>query len=152
MNPYASNDYLTTEVMTAPPQKMQLMLLDAALRKIRRAQEQWEDMTAAGPCIRHARKIIYGILDGMDFSAQSPLVSQAARLYLFIYASLARALVDRDEKKLAEALRVLEIERETWRQLCEQLGRAPAAPPLAPHFLMGGDFADSSPVGLSLEA
>jgi flagellar secretion chaperone FliS len=152
MNPYASDNYLVTEVMTAPPQKMQLMLIDAAIRKVRCAQEHWEDKIVTGRCIRHAQKIISGILDGIDFSAKSPLASKVAHLYLFVYASLARGAVDNDPKQIAEALRILEIERETWRQVCEKLGGAPAAPNLAAHFPLADNLVDSSFAGLSLEA
>jgi flagellar secretion chaperone FliS len=151
MNPYASDNYLVTEVMTATPQKLQLMLIDAAIRQVRYAQDHWSDKVVANRYVRQAQKIINGILDGIDFSTKSPLVAKIAQVYAFIYTTLARAMLNHDEKKIGEALRLLEIEQETWRQLCEKLGTA-AAPNLSAHFPLADNISDHSPAGFSLEA
>jgi hypothetical protein len=54
---------------------------------------------------------------------------------LFLYRTTVEAQLQRDPNKLADVLRVLEIERETWRKVCEQLGssRLPAIAIPAPH-------------------
>ena len=41
MNPAARDEYLSTEVLTASPQKLQLMLIDAAIRAASQAQSLW---------------------------------------------------------------------------------------------------------------
>ena len=82
-------------------------------------------------------------------------------MYLFIYASLTRSFIDNDENKLDEALRVLAIERETWRQMCEQLAESPCkpTPPHAAHAPLdcdlssnGGMLPDPSAASFSWEA
>jgi flagellar protein FliS len=163
MNHSASDSYLVNEVMTATPQKLQLMLLDAAIREGERARQHWQaqENKLAGKYILRAQRIISGLLGGLDYSAKSELVSKVAGVYLFICHALTRAFVDNDENKLAEALRVLAIERETWRQLCEKLpvspdsqtppkiNRAPLAPDLSSD---GGSMPDMPATSFSLEA
>lgn len=56
----------------------------------------------------------------MNYDENSPLVSRIAGIYVFIYKSLVMAHMKRDIARLNDAIRVLEIERETWRQVCER--------------------------------
>jgi hypothetical protein len=49
------------------------------------------------------------------------LVKQVASLYSFVCRTLMEAAFHRDDARLAEVLRILEIERETWRQVCADL-------------------------------
>jgi flagellar protein FliS len=123
----AGDSYLFTEVMTAPPQKLHLLLLDAAIREGQRAKKHWQDKEneQAGKRIKRAMRIINGIIGGIDSQSKSELVAKLAGVYLFIYRNLTRAFIDADEKKLDEALRVLSVERETWRQVCEKLAALP---------------------------
>ena len=43
-----------------------------------------------------------------------------AAVYAFIFRRLVEAGYRRDEGKLADAIRLLEMERETWQQVCQQ--------------------------------
>lgn len=139
MESSARNSYLVTEVMTATPQKLQLMLLDAAIRAAQRARQRWQTKDDGRACedLIHAQQIMGELLAGLDGEVDSDLVKKVASVYLFIFRSLMEANHDRDEKKLDDALKVLKVERETWRQVCEELGSklpkdqaaAPAIPP-----------------------
>jgi flagellar secretion chaperone FliS len=125
----SSENYLVNEVMTAPPQKLHLMLLDAVNREGERARIHWQagEDEEAGKSVLRAQKVVYGIIDGIDYKIKSEIVGKIAGVYLFIYATLTRAFIDNDKSKLDEALRVLAIERETWRQMCEQLADSPVS-------------------------
>jgi len=148
MNPATSGDYLETEVMTAAPQKLQLMLIDAALRQSRAAQEFWknEQPEQAGEALIRAQQIITELLCGLNPEKDKQLTSKVAGVYLFVFRALLSAQTDRDEAKLQEAISVLEIEQETWQQVCSKLGTKRTTP--APH--VGGSMT-SSPT-TSLEA
>jgi flagellar protein FliS len=117
----ARDSYLFNEVMTAAPQKLHLMLLDAAIRSSQQAMMHWKagENEQAGKCIMRAVRIITAILNGIDYQSKSDLVEKVAGVYLFIHRTLSRAYIDTDENKLAEALRLLAIERDTWRHVCE---------------------------------
>jgi len=120
----ARNDYLYTEVMTAAPQKLQLMLIDAAIRLVNRAHYHWErndDHTASEALIR-CQQVVSELLGGVDVQSGNELVRRVASVYLFVYRSLVLANLERSREKLADILRVLEIERQTWLEVCQQLG------------------------------
>ena len=105
--------YLVTEVMTAPPQKLHLMLIDGAIRfvnKARRHRAAGEDEAASEALIR-AEEIVAQMLAGFKRDANPELVDRVAAVYTFVYRSLVEASLHRDDAKLADSLRILEIER-----------------------------------------
>ena len=55
----ARESYLTTEVLTATPQKTQLLLIEAALRSSQRAGQQWaaKQDEAALQSLLHAQAV-----------------------------------------------------------------------------------------------
>lgn len=120
----ARNDYLTTEVMTAAPQKLQLMLVEAAIRTAQQALAHWEagrDEQACEALVK-CQQVVTELFAGLDVQAKSPLVRRVAGIYLFVYRSLVAANLEHSREKLQDALRVLEAERTTWQQVCVQLG------------------------------
>ncbi len=158
----ARENYLTTEATTAAPQKLQLLLVEAALRSARRAGQQWQDEQdeQAIQSIVHAEAVVSELLRGVKQQLNSPLTDRVAAVYAFIFRRLAEAAYRRDETLLADAIRLLEIEGKTWQRVCQQAvtpqrvdpadelpaptGRAPLAPADWPEPLSAG--------GLSLEA
>ena len=161
MDHSARNEYLQQEVMTASPQKLQLMLIEAAIRSSEKARECWRNDDVAGGCeaLIHAQSCIGELLGGLNSDDGGELVRRLAGLYMFIFRCLVDANQQRDEKPLAEALRVLAMERDTWRQVCRQhqgdgsAERQPPtpAPPPAPLTTPDLTSLDASG-GLSLEA
>ncbi len=124
-------NYLVTEVLTATPQKLHLMLVEAAIRAGQQARQHWRsgENEAAGEALIRAQEIMSELVAGLNREVDPDLVRRVASVYLFIYRSLMEANFLRDERKLDDALRVLEIERQTWRGVCEKLGSdEPSAP------------------------
>jgi flagellar protein FliS len=144
MNPAARDEYLTTEVLTAAPQKLQLLLIDGAIRFGRQAELHWRSRhnEAAFNALVRCQEIVTQLISGLAENLESPLVRQISSVYAFVYRTLVSAAFHHDANKLADALRVLEIERDTWRQVCDRLGtrreeasagetpRSPASTPL----------------------
>jgi flagellar secretion chaperone FliS len=120
----ARDSYLTTEVFTASPQRLHLMLVEAAIRCVQRAAACWqaEEPQRAAEAIIHAEEVLGNLLAGLNRDIGGDLVAKTAAVYTFVFRSLMEANARRDPRKLDDALRVLAIERDTWRQLCEQLG------------------------------
>jgi flagellar secretion chaperone FliS len=159
MSPAANDEYLSTEVMTASPQKLQLMLIDAAIRAANRAQSLWtrERTYEVSRAIRHCQAIVTQILAGLAPNHESPLVQRIIPVYEFIHRTLLTAYGQHDRSKLANVLDVLEVERETWRQVCEQIDlRLDAAQPelSGPHADMAAavDSQAEFATGISFEA
>jgi flagellar secretion chaperone FliS len=157
----ARENYLTTDVMTASPQKLHLAVIEAAIRSARRAGQFWQsgENERALEAVIHAQECVNDLICGLNRDAAPELVQQVAAVYVFIFRRLVEAGHRRDQQKLADAIRILEIERDTWRQLCAQTAagsppeqRSPAAPhrPLPLPVVEDLDSAPSG--GLSLEA
>ena len=120
--------------------------------------------------MNHAQRMACEILGGFRREVHPELVQSMAALYMFVFRSIVDGNRHRDEKKLDDALRVLEIERGTWQAVCEKLGSAAASggtgslpvsahstgeTPVPPHHMLPTDAAspDSLPrQGFSWEA
>ena len=120
----ARHDYLVTEVMTATPQKLQLMLIEAALRFAAQARQQWDNgrLNEAGESLVRCQQIVTELLCGLNQQADPDLVRRVAGVYLFVFRCLTTAQIEHSEEKLAEAVSILELERETWQMVCDTHG------------------------------
>ena len=159
MNADARDRYFHDQVMTAPPQKLHLMLLEAALRHGRRAEQLWRDGQdeQAGEAVLRSQEVMGELVRELKADVAPELVGQVASSYLFILRSLVDAHLHRDAEKLQDALRVLEVECETWRELCGQLeagdeGSGHVPPPKTAMHRTEGNENSPSTSGLSLEA
>jgi flagellar protein FliS len=168
MSSSVNDSYLATEVLTAPPQKLRLLLIQAAIRSGERARMHWRagENEKAFECLIHAQEVVTELLSGINTEIQPELTKKVASLYVFIFRRLIDANVQRSEPMLDDALRVLREEQETWGQLCGQLGVSgktvlpdsftpqstpePLPPPVAPPLSLDlpGEFSG----GFSLEA
>lgn len=134
MHGYARGNYLETQVLTAAPQKLRLMLVDGALRHGRLAREHWQAnrLWEGGEALTRCHEIVHELMAGLRREVAPDLVAKVAGLYAYTSRLLSQAHLRRELHTLDEALALLEQERETWRLVCEQLGESrPAAP--APH-------------------
>lgn len=125
----AADRYLEHEVLTAPPEKLHLMLIQGAIRFIRQAQQhrQANRAEAATECLIRAQEIVGEMLASLKPEQDKALVSKVAGVYMFVFRSLIDAQLSRSDQALEDALRVLRIEEETWQQVCRQLaGQRPA--------------------------
>jgi flagellar protein FliS len=129
MNSAAREDYLTNEIMTATPQKLQLMLIEAALRQSQKTRALWQERkeAEAGEAIVRAQEIVTQLLAGVKPDADVRLARQIVGVYGFVFRTLVAAHLQHSDKKLAEAISILEIERETWRQVCQKLATSSAS-------------------------
>ena len=120
----ARQNYLQAEVHTATPQKLQLMLVEAAIKNIHRTKLAWqgERYDEGIEALSRAQDIIAEILCSLDVKSNEQIAKKLASIYLFIFRSLAEGGMSHDEQKLDDALRVLNAERETWRLVCEKFG------------------------------
>jgi len=147
----AGNSYFENQVHTASPQKLHWMLVDAALRDARRAEEFLAkgSPVQASADLAHAEAIVAEILCAMRRDLAPELVDKCQAIYGFVLRSLTDAHLKDDLHALRGAIKVLEVEHETWRMAVESAAAKtrPATP--APHIHF-----DSAPIegGFSFEA
>jgi len=121
------NAYLETQVNTATPQKLRLMLITGAIRFARQTEAHWkaEDIEAAYESLVRSREIVSELLSTIEPSA-GELPKTMAAIYVFVFRTLTEAQMHRDPEKLNEAIGVLEEEQQTWTEVCEQYPDGPA--------------------------
>ena len=122
----AHEAYLQTQILSAPPQKLQLMLTEGAIRFAKQAQQHWnQDLDEqASEALGRCQAVVAELLSGVQPDG-SELNKKVTGLYVYLFRTLTDARLGCDEKKLAEAISVLQIERETWRQVCEKMPASP---------------------------
>src|SRR5581483_10756826 len=93
MNPLAREEYLAQEVFTAPPQRLQLMLIEAAIRFGERARKYWElvQNEQAFAAILRCENIMAELLRGLTPGHETELAQRLASVYVFIYRSFIDA-------------------------------------------------------------
>ena len=149
------SQYLESKVLTAPPQRLHLMLIEGAIRFGRQAEQELlagSHANAAGPLMR-VLDIVGELLAGVR-RTKSELNDKLASVYWFIFRRVSEATMHADAAALAEVLRLLEFERETWQKVCEKLGANSgslvAVPPPSQAF---GAAQSTLPIsGISLQA
>jgi flagellar secretion chaperone FliS len=129
----AGQAYLETQINTATPQRLRLMLIDGALRKAKEAAEASagpNPVAALEPLIR-CRSILAELIAGIR-SGSSPLADQVLGIYLFLYQELTEAQLRQDAARVSGVIRVLEEERITWQEVCATLAERPEAATFMP--------------------
>jgi flagellar protein FliS len=119
---YFTTAYFDTQVATATPQKLRLMLIEGAIRFARGTQSAWQqgDADSGLESLIRCRDIIGELIAGIQ-AESSPLAKQVLGIYLYLFTTLTQAQLTHDQNQLAAVIRVLEEERETWQTICEQL-------------------------------
>ncbi|MEL6330345.1 MAG: flagellar export chaperone FliS [Planctomycetota bacterium] len=120
-----ANAYLRTKILTATPEQLRMMLLDAAVKHARQTLEAIEsqDREALFENSTKCRDIVLELLGGINDEPDPDLAERVRSLYLFIYRELVDAGLNREAPKLRRVIELLEYERETWRLLMEQITR-----------------------------
>lgn len=146
--------YLESKVLTAPPQRLHLMLIEGAIRFGRQAEDalkQGDQVAAATPLMRIID--ILGELVAGVRENKSDLNTKLANLYWFMFRRVTEAKISGDASPLTETLRLLEFERQTWQLVCDKSSSSSAAAPPPPHVnTFGASRGQSTKASISFEA
>jgi len=128
MDPTARNSYLDTQILTATPQRLRLMLIEGAIRQAHNAQaaRQAGSIPEALEAINHCRNIVSELIAGIK-PDETPVARQVLGIYMFLFSTLVEAQFASDVTRLADVVRVLEEERQTWQLVCQQVPERPVA-------------------------
>lgn len=126
------NDYLENQVLTAKPHQLHLMVVDGALRFARKALEATESrqFEHAHFALDRSRDLVAELIGGLDSGQQPEMIEQLKALFVFVYENLNHADVKQEASYINNAIKVLEIHRESWYELMERLLEStPQEPP-----------------------
>jgi flagellar protein FliS len=152
MTPQPGNTYFENQVLTASPERLQFMLLDAALKAARKAEDLLvaQAPVQAGVELATAETILADMLGSMRKELAPDLVEIAGAVYIYMLKQLCDAHLTDDLRALRNAIRVLEVEHETWRLASHRAVATDHGMP-APHLSFDGAPA-AYQGGLTLEA
>lgn len=149
VNPYSS--YHKTQVETADPGKLLLMLYEGALRFLGRARHAMEqrNVEAAGSNLLRTQEIIAELMASLNLDAGDVAVS-LFRLYEYMHYLLVQANIKKDAQMLGQVEEMLMQLKDAWSSalgtgLAGRAGEAAAAedlphpPALAPYAAELGD-------------
>ncbi|MHB0959123.1 MAG: flagellar export chaperone FliS [Pirellulaceae bacterium] len=123
----ARDTYFETQVVTATPQRLRLMLIDGALRFAHQAIECWDDQVNRVPrynALTRCHDIVvelYRTIRADDL----PLAAQVKAIYAYLIREMALASTATDCQPVRNVVKVLEEERVTWQRLCEIMPEPP---------------------------
>jgi flagellar protein FliS len=126
--------YMKTAILTAPPEKLQLMLYDGAIRFANRAAEKIKERNYEASCelLLRAQDIVIELINGLRPELNPSLCGRLAGVYLFVYRRLVEANMNRDAGAVAAAVEVLAIQRNIWLELLDKLAQERAMKNEAP--------------------
>ena len=102
------------------------MLIDAAISAARQAMSHWQENhnDRALGALAHSRSLLSELLAGIK-PDETELTQRVMAVYVFLFKTLTEAQLRRDPKLVEETIEVLQVERDTWRMVCEQMPHAP---------------------------
>ncbi|MCC6681443.1 MAG: flagellar export chaperone FliS [Phycisphaeraceae bacterium] len=123
MKQAAVNPYLKTQIMTASPLELRLMLYDGALKFARQARLALEkqDLETSYNNLVRAQKIVLELSTRLKRDVDPQLCDRLAALYTYIYRKLVDANMNRRVEEIDEAIKLLDYERQTWQMLITKL-------------------------------
>jgi len=132
-----SNAYLEAQVLTASPERLHLMVVDAAIRFARQgvAALEAKSIEAAFLALDNCRSCVTEIIGGINADPNPELAERLKGLFVFVQRSLVYADLKRDPQLVRDALAILETHRQTWLALMERLQQEKTA-------LRGPDLAE----------
>jgi flagellar protein FliS len=126
MNPYdAKRAYTESSVLTAPPERLVVMLYDGAIRFLNQAAVAMRAQNGRVflDRVQRGEAIITELNLTLDMS-QGEVAERLRAIYQFCNMHLAAATMERDPKKVDDVIRLLSELREAWQQIA---GAPPAA-------------------------
>jgi flagellar protein FliS len=132
----AAEEYLESRVLTAPPERLHLIVVEAALRFAKIGAQALRDrkFDRSFASLSKARDCVNELMCSVQGDSQPELANRLKSLFLFCHRALLQADLEHEPRHADDAVRVLEIHRETWLELIGRLAQpgAQAAAAQAP--------------------
>lgn len=114
--------YRKTQIETASPEGLILMLYDGALRFLALAEEAFEkkELEDINGALQRVQAIITELLSSLDKAKGGEIAVNLERLYLFFLERLGTANVQKDPVPIREIKPLIEDLRNAWAELVKQ--------------------------------
>lgn len=117
MNPYLKQ-YQQTQVQTASPEKLLIMLYDGAIQFLNKARMamQNKDIEGTHNNILGAQRIISEFMNTLNLEAGGEVAQNLYNLYEYLHYRLVQANIKKDVEMVDEVLVHLKDLKQTWEQ------------------------------------
>lgn len=119
--PAPFNPYQHTQVTTATPEKILIMLYDGAISNCRKALDRLArgDMAGKGMFIGKAMDIVSELMSTLNHDIGGEISMRLEQLYLYVINEFSRANIENRAQSLDDAVNVLLILRDAWIEAIE---------------------------------
>ncbi|GAB1352965.1 flagellar export chaperone FliS [Erysipelotrichia bacterium] len=122
-NPYTQNTaYRKTQIETASPETLILMLYDGALRFMGQAEIAFEEknLEQISNLLLRVQAIFAELMTALDKEKGGEIAVNLERLYVFFLEKLGEANVKKDVKPMLEIKPLVQNLRNTWEQAMQK--------------------------------
>ncbi len=122
-NPYTQNTaYRKTQIETASPETLILMLYDGALRFMSQAEIAFEEknLEQISNLLLRVQAIFAELMTALDKEKGGEIAVNLERLYVFFLEKLGEANVKKDVKPMLEIKPLVQNLRNTWEQAMQK--------------------------------
>lgn len=129
-NPYNQNAaYRKTQIETASPEALILMLYDGALRFISQAEIAFEDknLEQTSNLLLRVQAIFSELMTSLDKDKGGEIAENLERLYVFFLEKLGEANIKKDPAPMLEIKPLIQNLRNTWEQAMQKHQSSPQA-------------------------
>lgn len=126
-----ANQYRQMQIKTASKPQILLMLYEAAIQNLKKAQEALEkkDLATKGVCIGKAHDIVNELTATLNFDVGGAVARDLERLYNFCTEQLVKANIENSAEALKSVQKTLETLLEGWKAAVIQVNKDSAAKP-----------------------
>lgn len=123
------DDYRQNHILTAPPERLLVMLVEALSLNVNKARAAIlsGDVPTRRECLQKARSIVMELINTLDFEIGGTIAVNLHRMYTYVNFRLVRADAKNKVEAIDEALVVIKIIEDTWRQAVDNVQREKAA-------------------------
>jgi len=123
--------YKSTQVLTSSPERLLILLYEAAIRQVKTAVIAIDEKNWAkkGMAIGKAHDIINELNSSLDHKIGGDIAKDLERLYNFMVTQLLQANLDNSKAPLTAVLSNLETLLEGWREAVSKFQKDKPTPP-----------------------
>lgn len=154
MPPETAMSYLRSQVMSASPAELRLLLLDGAIRFAHQGRQGLIDKNyeQSFEGISQCRAIITELAVGVNRQVDPDLCDRVTSLFMFMFGELTQASMEKDPGRVQSVIELLEFERETWKLAMNRVKHDKASDQPSTQAAASSSSVESRPSSLSVQA
>lgn len=118
------NQYKQNAVISAPPEKLVVMLYEGAVQNLKLSISALEkgDRAQFGLRLGKSNSIVAELLSSLDHHAAPEITKKLEKLYLFVIDRITEANLSLNNKGLNDSIKIMETLKEGWEYASKQTG------------------------------